>query len=37
MTASASSVFLFGTRLTNITRELKRRDVDEAMRRFSRR
>ncbi|WP_246770738.1 vWA domain-containing protein [Aestuariivirga sp. YIM B02566] len=25
------SVFLFGTRLTNITRELKRRDVDEAM------
>jgi len=25
------SVFLFGTRLTNISRELKRRDVDEAM------
>ncbi len=25
------SVFLFGTRLTNITRELKRRDIDEAM------
>jgi uncharacterized protein with von Willebrand factor type A (vWA) domain len=24
-------VFLFGTRLTNITRELRRRDVDEAM------
>lgn len=24
-------VFVFGTRLTNITRELKRRDVDEAM------
>ena len=28
---SRVSVFLFGTRLTNITRELKRRDVDEAM------
>ena len=25
------SVFLFGTRLTNITRELARRDIDEAM------
>lgn len=25
------TVFLFGTRLTNITRELKRRDVDEAV------
>src|SRR5436190_14483301 len=25
------AVFLFGTRLTNITRELKRRDIDEAM------
>ncbi|MGQ0485944.1 MAG: vWA domain-containing protein [Hyphomicrobiales bacterium] len=25
------SVFLFGTRLTNITRELRRRDIDEAM------
>ncbi len=25
------SVFLFGTRLTNVTRELARRDVDEAM------
>jgi len=25
------SVFLFGTRLTNITRELTRRDIDEAM------
>jgi uncharacterized protein with von Willebrand factor type A (vWA) domain len=29
------TVFLFGTRLTNITRELKRRDVDEAMLRVS--
>ncbi|MGE0007878.1 MAG: VWA domain-containing protein [Parvibaculaceae bacterium] len=29
------SVFLFGTRLTNISRELKRRDVDEAMTRVS--
>ncbi|CAN5131880.1 VWA domain-containing protein [soil metagenome] len=29
------SVFLFGTRLTNITRELKRRDVDEAMQKVS--
>lgn len=28
-------VFLFGTRLTNITRELSRRDVDEAMARVS--
>jgi uncharacterized protein len=28
---SRVSVFLFGTRLTNITRELQRRDVDEAM------
>ena len=24
-------VFLFGTRLTNVTRELKRRDIDEAI------
>jgi uncharacterized protein with von Willebrand factor type A (vWA) domain len=29
------TVFLFGTRLTNITRELKRRDVDEAMQKVS--
>jgi uncharacterized protein with von Willebrand factor type A (vWA) domain len=29
------SVFLFGTRLTNISRDLKRRDVDEAMMRVS--
>jgi uncharacterized protein with von Willebrand factor type A (vWA) domain len=29
------SVFLFGTRLTNISRELKRRDIDEAMARVS--
>ncbi len=29
------SVFLFGTRLTNISRELKRRDVDEAMTKVS--
>jgi uncharacterized protein with von Willebrand factor type A (vWA) domain len=29
------SVFLFGTRLTNVTRELKRRDVDEAMTKVS--
>jgi uncharacterized protein with von Willebrand factor type A (vWA) domain len=28
-------VFVFGTRLTNITRELMRRDVDEAMERVS--
>ena len=28
-------VFLFGTRLTNVTRELKRRDVDEAMAKVS--
>ena len=28
---SRVQVFVFGTRLTNITRELKRRDVDEAM------
>ncbi|MDE2385634.1 MAG: VWA domain-containing protein [Alphaproteobacteria bacterium] len=28
-------VFLFGTRLTNITRDLKRRDVDEAIARVS--
>ena len=28
---SRVQVFIFGTRLTNITRELKRRDVDEAM------
>jgi uncharacterized protein len=32
---SRVSVFLFGTRLTNITRELKRRDVDEAMAKVS--
>ena len=25
------TVFLFGTRLTNVTRELRRRDIDEAM------
>ena len=29
------SVFLFGTRLTNITRELRRRDIDEAMAKVS--
>jgi hypothetical protein len=29
------SVFLFGTRLTNVTRELNRRDVDEAMAKVS--
>jgi hypothetical protein len=29
------SVFLFGTRLTNITRELNRRDIDEAMAKVS--
>ena len=29
------TVFLFGTRLTNVTRELKRRDVDEAISRVS--
>lgn len=29
-------VFLFGTRLTNITRDLKRRDVDEAVGKVSR-
>ena len=29
------SVFLFGTRLTNITRELRRRDIDEAMMKVS--
>lgn len=29
------SVFLFGTRLTNVTRDLHRRDVDEAMTRVS--
>ena len=29
------TVFLFGTRLTNITRELKRRDADEAMSKVS--
>jgi uncharacterized protein with von Willebrand factor type A (vWA) domain len=28
-------VFVFGTRLTNITRELKRKDVDEAMEKVS--
>jgi uncharacterized protein len=32
---SRVTVFLFGTRLTNITRELKRRDVDEAMAKVS--
>jgi uncharacterized protein with von Willebrand factor type A (vWA) domain len=29
------SVFLFGTRLTNVTRELKRRDIDEAVAKVS--
>jgi hypothetical protein len=29
------TVFLFGTRLTNITREIKRRDIDEAMNKVS--
>jgi uncharacterized protein len=29
------TVFLFGTRLTNVTRELKRRDVDEAISKVS--
>jgi uncharacterized protein len=29
------TVFLFGTRLTNITRELQRRDIDEAMAKVS--
>ena len=29
------TVFLFGTRLTNITRELERRDIDEAMAKVS--
>ncbi len=29
------SVFLFGTRLTNITREIQRRDIDEAMAKVS--
>jgi uncharacterized protein len=28
-------VFLFGTRLTNITRELRRKDIDEAMEKVS--
>jgi uncharacterized protein len=32
---SRVTVFLFGTRLTNITRELNRRDVDEAMNKVS--
>ena len=32
---SRVTVFLFGTRLTNITRELKRRDVDDAMNKVS--
>jgi uncharacterized protein len=32
---SRVSVFLFGTRLTNITRELARKDVDEAMNKVS--
>jgi uncharacterized protein len=29
------AVFLFGTRLTNVTRELKRRDIDEAVNKVS--
>ena len=29
------TVFLFGTRLTNVTRELKRRDIDEAVSKVS--
>ena len=29
------TVFLFGTRLTNVTRELKRRDIDEAVTKVS--
>jgi uncharacterized protein with von Willebrand factor type A (vWA) domain len=29
------TVFLFGTRLTNVTRELQRRDIDEAMAKVS--
>jgi uncharacterized protein len=29
------TVFLFGTRLTNVTRELKRRDIDEAVAKVS--
>ena len=29
------TVFLFGTRLTNVTRELQRRDIDEAMSKVS--
>ena len=28
-------MFLFGTRLTNITRELRRKDIDEAMNKVS--
>jgi uncharacterized protein len=32
---SRVTVFLFGTRLTNVTRELKRKDVDEAMNKVS--
>jgi uncharacterized protein len=32
---SRVSVFLFGTRLTNITRELRKRDVDDAMAKVS--
>jgi uncharacterized protein len=32
---SRVTVFLFGTRLTNITRELNRKDVDEAMNKVS--
>jgi uncharacterized protein with von Willebrand factor type A (vWA) domain len=32
---SRVTVFLFGTRLTNITRELKRKDVDDAMNKVS--
>jgi uncharacterized protein len=32
---SRVTVFLFGTRLTNVTRELQRKDVDEAMNKVS--
>jgi hypothetical protein len=32
---SRVTVFLFGTRLTNVTRELTRKDVDEAMNKVS--
>ena len=34
-TATACSVFVFGTRLTNITRQLRHRDVDVAMTRVA--